>query len=72
MIKPTKRILELCNEMFERKAACGKDYPWNWKQKTREKLEVAGIVDCKGDNPGWGKVYYFTKAGLEWYLPLRS
>lgn len=63
-IKPTARVMQLCNEMHERKQY-GKDYPSCWMVKTREALEKAGVVTEVG---GIGKHYYFTCAGLAWYL----
>jgi hypothetical protein len=40
-------------------------------KKTREKMELCGLVELKGKNPSYGSEYYFTDAGLEWYLNLR-
>lgn len=71
-IKPTKLVMSLCDEMFERKSR-GQDYPAEWNTKTRQKLEAAGLVELKGktDGPKWGNRYYFTEAGLAWYLTQR-
>ena len=34
-------------------------------------MELCGLVELKGKNPSYGSEYYFTDAGLEWYLNLR-
>lgn len=72
VIKPTQRIMTLCDEMFNRKSL-GRDYPAEWNTKTREKLQAAGLVELKGktDGPKGGDRYYFTEAGLAWYLTQR-
>ena len=71
-IKPSVLIMSLCDEMFDRKAGfSAKNWPSCWKKKTREKLVDAGIVESKGREPNVGEVYYFTEAGLSWYLDHR-
>ena len=63
-IKKTQRIMQFCNEMYERRMH-GLNYPSSWMVKTREALESAGVVTEVG---GIGKQYYFTTKGLSWYL----
>lgn len=63
-IKPTAIVMQFCSEMYERKQY-GKDYPSCWMVKTREALEKAGVVT---EVVGIGNHYYFTCAGLAWYL----
>lgn len=70
-MKATKTVMALCDEMFERKSKFGANWPWNWKQKTREKMQREGLIDSKGRNPAYGEEYYFTDIGLVWYLELR-
>lgn len=70
-IKPKVNVMAFCDDMFERKSACGKNYPSHWKVKTRERLEAAGLIESKGQSPGDGAVYYFTEVGLAWYLSIR-
>lgn len=68
-IKPTAHVMSLCDEMFDRKSGYGcRNWPSHWKRKTRERLVLAGLVESKGREPGVGEVYYFTEAGLSWYL----
>ncbi len=66
-IKPTKLVMALLDEMYQRRANTGNDYPGAWRTKTREKLQVEGMVESKGDQTG----YYFTESGLKWYLQQR-
>lgn len=70
-LKPTIRIMELCDDMFHRKANSGQDYPSEWKFKTRVKAEALGLVERKGKHFMYGNLYYFTEAGLAWYLVQR-
>lgn len=70
-IKPTKLILALCDEMFDRRANGGRNWPPHWRKKSREKLESAGLVESKGHEHKVGEVYYFTESGLAWYLEHR-
>ncbi len=63
-LKPNARIMQFCDEMYERRSR-GHDYPARWMVKTREKLEVAGVVSETGAP---GKQYYFICQGLAWYL----
>jgi len=70
-LKPTYHVMALCDDMFQRKAACGENYPSNWRTKTREKLQALGLVDKKGRHHMFGDMYYFTEAGLAWYLEQR-
>lgn len=71
-MKVTKPVMALCDEMFERKSGYGgRDWPSCWKKKTREKLVAAGLVESKGHEPKIGEVFYFTEAGLSWYLEQR-
>jgi hypothetical protein len=71
-IKPTKLILNLCDEIYERQAKYGKGYPGSWKEKSRQKLEAAGYLESKGVDPLVGEVYYFTESGLQWYMEQRQ
>lgn len=70
-VKPTKFVMQLCDEMFDRRSRFGKSWPHHWREKTREKLVAAGLMEYKGTEPDFGTVYYFTDAGLNWYLALR-
>lgn len=63
-IKKTKRIMQFCQDMYERRMR-GHNYPSCWMVKTREALELAGVVTEVDD---FGKQYYFTTEGLAWYL----
>lgn len=65
-LKPTKRLMELCEEMFERKVNYGKDYPLCWREKSIKKMMEVGLVQ----NASTG-CCYFTEVGLEWYLANR-
>lgn len=70
-IKPTSHIMALCDEMFNRRASGGRNWPPQWRAKSREKLVDAGLVESKGREHKIGDVYYFTEAGLAWYLEQR-
>lgn len=70
-LKPSSLIMALCDEMFERRAKSGRSWPPNWRRKSREKLQSAGYVEPKGHEHNVGEVYYFTEAGLAWYLEQR-
>lgn len=62
-LKPTHHLMNLCREMFERRAKHGANYPPYWRVKSREKLVDAGVVEDKGKGE-----FYFTESGLQWYL----
>lgn len=66
-IKPTKLVMALCDEMYQRRADTGKDYPGAWRTKTREKMQDQGMIESKGGQAG----FYFTESGLDWYLQQR-
>ncbi len=68
VIKPTRHIMNLCREMFERRAKYGADYPKDWRAASRKKLEAAGYVRQTSEDPKYGPMFYFTDAGLKWYL----
>lgn len=70
-MKATKPVMAFCDEMFERKARYGVNWPWSWKQKTREKMEAELLVESKGKNTSHGTEYYFTESGIKWYLEQR-
>lgn len=70
-VKPTKIVMALCDEMFNRRARYGKSWPHCWREKTREKLVAAGLMESKRKESNIGTVYYFTESGLAWYLELR-
>jgi hypothetical protein len=70
-IKPSGLIMALCDEMFDRRAQSGKNWPQHLRKSSREKLQGAGFVEPKGREHKVGEVYYFTEAGLSWYLAQR-
>ena len=72
MIKPTKQIMSMCDEMYEKMTKYGHPYPWCWNTKSREKLEQAGVVQFHSRSCEYGDQYYFTESGLKWYLEMRS
>ena len=60
-MKLTKTLEATLREIAEYRAG----YPWNWKTKTREKLEALGLVEFKTVNWRGTKVYGLTEAGQE-------
>lgn len=62
-LKPTRHLLALCREMFERRAKYGANYPPYWRIASRKKLLKAGFAEDTGNGE-----FYFTESGLNWYL----
>lgn len=67
-ILKSKMVISLADEMVERFSRHKSAYPGCWRTKTREKMELAGLVEPYDGNPN---EFYLTAQGVEWYKSKR-
>lgn len=67
---PTNNQLVVADEMFDRRAKDGSDYPGNKRAKSLQVLIEHGLVQCT-KFVGPVKHYYFTELGYAWYINQR-
>lgn len=70
MFKATAHHLALADEMFDRRARNGQDYPGHWRRQSVRQMHEAGLLIQTVIKRNV-QYYYFSEAGYAWYMAIR-